>query len=563
MLNTTIRAMDPVTIEVTRNKLDSIADEMEWTLLSASFSPIVKEGLDASAALFLPDGTTLAQACAIPIHLGSLIPSVGNIIRVFPIETMRDGDVYCMNDPYAGGTHIPDVAVVMPVFHHGQVIALSVTMTHHQDIGGMAPGSVPTNATEIYQEGLRIPALKLMSDGRYNETLIQLIRLNVRTPDYFMGDLNAQIAACTVGARRIRELADKVGGSESFVQITDTLIKRSEMLTREALLKLPRGTYRSVDYIDNDGVDLDQPVKIEIAVTIGEGTMHFDFTGTSPQVRGPFNCVPSGPQSAAYYTVRALTDPTIPTNGGCFRPVTLHLPRGSLVNPIEPAPVNARSISIKALANNMMGALAPAAPHLVPGFNANLHLITFGGQRSDGSNFVVGELVSGGMGATSRNDGNSVMEGDVSNGMNMPIEAMELDYPIRMISSELRTDSGGEGRWRGGQGYSREYLALADGITLTHRGDHHRQGPRGTAGGGYGLNASSWIIRADGRREEIKSKLVTHLNKGDRLFLNTAGGGGFGNVAERKASLIDRDLADGKVSQRLADDWMKKQKVAQ
>ncbi|MBN9002655.1 MAG: hydantoinase B/oxoprolinase family protein, partial [Rhizobiales bacterium] len=416
---------------------------------------------DFSLAICDTKGRLIAQADHIPVHVGALPWAARAIEERF--SDFKPGDVLLLNDPYHGGSHLPDLTAFVPVFDGERRMYWAIVRAHQSDIGGATHGDYNPNASEIYQEGLRIPALKLMSDGRYNETLIQLIRLNVRTPDYFMGDLNAQIAACTVGARRIRELADKVGGSESFVQITDTLIKRSEMLTREALLKLPRGTYRSVDYIDNDGVDLDQPVKIEIAVTIGEGTMHFDFTGTSPQVRGPFNCVPSGPQSAAYYTVRALTDPTIPTNGGCFRPVTLHLPRGSLVNPIEPAPVNARSISIKALANNMMGALAPAAPHLVPGFNANLHLITFGGQRSDGSNFVVGELVSGGMGATSRNDGNSVMEGDVSNGMNMPIEAMELDYPIRMVSSELRTDSGGEGRWRGGQGYSREYLALADG----------------------------------------------------------------------------------------------------
>jgi N-methylhydantoinase B/oxoprolinase/acetone carboxylase alpha subunit len=536
--------VDPVTLEVVRNKLDGIADEMEWTLLSASFSPIVKEGLDASAALFLPDGSTLAQACAIPIHLGSLIPSVANILRCFPLETIREGDAYCMNDPYSGGTHIPDLAVVMPIFHEDRIVALSVTMTHHQDTGGMSPGSVPTHATEIFQEGLRIPAVRLFRDGRYDETLLGLIRLNVRMPDYFLGDLNAQVAACRIGARRIAELCDRLGG-EGFAHITRVLLDRSELLTRKALRAMPSGIYRCVCFIDNDGVDLDTPVRIEVAVTIGDGTMHFDFTGTSQQVRGPFNCVPSGSQSAAYYVVRALTDPSIPTNGGCFRPVTLHLPPGSLVNPVAPAPVNARAISIKAMTNAMMTALADAAPERVPAFNSNLHLITFGGPREGGGGFVVGEVVSGGMGAHSRGDGNSVMEGDASNAMNMPIEAMEMDYPIRLIRSELRQDSGGAGKWRGGQGYAREYLMLADGVTLTHRGDNHTAGPRGILGGAAGMKAESWIVRADGSRETIPSKLVVRLNKGDRLFVNTAGGGGYGNPADRPRDLIVSDAVKG------------------
>lgn len=539
--------LDPVTVEIVRNKLDSIAEEMQWTLLSSSFSPIVKEGMDCSASLFTSDGTTLAQACAIPVHLTTLIPCVANILRVFPLGAMREGDVFCMNDPYAGGTHVPDIAVVMPVFHGGRVIALSASMTHHQDIGGMSPGSVPTNATEIYQEGVRIPALRLCEGGVYNDTLVQLLRLNVRIPDTFMGDLRAQVAACNVGRRRLEVLAESQG-VDRLAAIVTLLLDRSEQLTRQAFRTLPEGTWRHVGFLDNDGIDLDRKVRIEVAVTILDGAIMFDFTGTSPQVRGPFNCVPSGSQAAAYFVVRALTDASIPTNGGCFRPVTLTLPPGSLVNPRPPAPVNSRAVTIKLIANCLIGALAQVVPDKVCAFNANQHVLSFGGQRSDGANFVMGEVICGGTGARAGADGIDVLDSDATNGMNMPIEALELDFPLRVVRYELRTDSGGAGEWRGGLGVTREYETLGDEILLTHRGENHRSPVPGAAGGSDGSSARSTIIRADGRREIIPSKVMTVLRKGDRLVIETAGGGGFGDPGRRSEAALHTDRKDAKVS---------------
>ena len=365
MTRTGVNVLDPITVEVVRHKLEGIANEMEESLLRSSFSPIVKEGLDASASLFLPDGTTLAQACAVPIHLATLIPAVRSILDAFPIETMRDGDLYMLNDPYCGGTHLPDIAVVTPVLHQGQVIALSATMTHHQDVGGMSPGSVPTNAREIFQEGIRIPPVQLRDGDRFDETLLKVLCLNVRIPDTFMGDLNAQIAACTVGARRLGELAIRHDISELEAIFTD-LIDRSERMTRAALRELPDGVYHYVDYLDNDGVDLDQPIRIEVTTTIDGDSITFDFTGTSAQVRGPLNCVPSGTQAAAFFAVRAVTDPFIPTNGGCLRPVRLVLPEGSIVNPRAPAPVNARTATIKRITNTIVGSIAQAVPERLP-----------------------------------------------------------------------------------------------------------------------------------------------------------------------------------------------------
>src|SRR5215471_12768146 len=312
--------VDPITLEVLRNKLDGIANEMQLTLVRSSFSPIVKEGLDASASLFTVRGETLAQAIAIPIHLATLIPAIARILSVYPLSTMSDGDVYMMNDPYLGGTHLPDIALVQPIFASGRPVAISATMTHHQDMGGMSPGSIPTTATEIFQEGLRIPPLKFRDKGQYNDTLVAIIRQNVRIPDAVMGDLNAQLAACNVGARRIAALAAELGDNHALA-IFDELLDRSEVLTRAALRTIPDGTYRHVDFSDNDGIDLDRHIRFEVAVTVKDGSFHCDFTGSSPQVRGPFNCVPSGSLAAACYALRAVTDPTIPTNAGCFRPI--------------------------------------------------------------------------------------------------------------------------------------------------------------------------------------------------------------------------------------------------
>jgi N-methylhydantoinase B len=546
--NTVATALDPITLEVVRNKLDGIANEMQSTLLRSSFSTVVKEGLDASASLFTPEGETLAQAIAIPIHLATLIPIVETLIARFPADQMREGDLYIMNDPYLGGTHLPDIALVMPVFHEGRLLAFSAAMTHHQDIGGMSAGSVPPTATEIYQEGLRIPPLKLRDGQVFNETLLDILKLNVRVPEMFMGDLGAQIAACTVGARRLGEVAERYG----YVYVRELfaeLLRRSEVLTRHALSAIPNGTYRYVDYLDNDGIELDKPVRIEVTVTIKDDTMHCDFTGTSPQTKGPFNAVPSGAQAAAYFAVRALTDPTIPTNGGCFRPVSLHLPAGTLVHPAEPAPVNSRTATIKRITSVIIGALKAAMPHKVPADGASeLLVLVFGGQRASGKPFVVGEFNAGGSGGGPAKDGVDVIETDGSNCMNLPVEALELEAPIRVHRMALRPDSGGAGQYRGGLGCVREFEFLADEVVLTHRGERHFHPARGTQEGEPGACAISRIVRRNGSEEVVPSKVLTTVHCGDRLIVETAGGGGYGDPRKRDREAVREDVRNGKVS---------------
>lgn len=542
------RELDPITVEVVRYKLEGIANEMSATLLRSAFSPIVKEGRDASASLFTPAGDTMAQSSSIPIHLATLIPAVAEIIKTYPIHTMRAGDAFLLNDPYVGGTHLPDIAVVMPVFCGDRVIALSTTMTHHQDVGGMSAGSVPTTATEIFQEGIRIPPLRLLDAGIYNDTLVRLLRQNVRVPDMFMGDLTAQVAACTLGVRRLQEVAELYGDNQ-LSEMFDSLLSRSEIQTRAALRELPQGTFSHTDFLDNDGIDLDRRLRIEVAVTIRDGTIHFDFTGTDPQTKGPLNTVRSGVQAAAYYTVRALTGSQIPTNGGCFRPVSFNLPEGTLVNPLEPAAVNARTATVIRIAGCMIHALAKEVPDVIPaGPSGELLVMAFGGRRYDDTPYVVGDMVSGGAGASAHGDGVDSIDTLTSNSMNLPVEAMELEAPIRLHRCALSRDSGGAGRYRGGLGVEREYEILDGEVSFSHRGERHFTGAPGLARGGDGASAHSVIYRADGREETIHSKIVTKLYAGDRLFVVTAGGGGHGDPRDRDRAAVAADVQNGKVS---------------
>lgn len=541
--------LDPIAVEVLRHKLEGIAEEMQLALVRSSFSPIVKEGLDASASIFNMRGETLAQACAVPIHLATLIPVVQAILREYPTETMRDGDVYIMNDPYLGGTHLPDIGIVSPVFYDGRVLALTASMTHHQDVGGMTAGSVPTNATEIYQEGVRIPPLKLREAGVMNDTLVRMLRLNVRIPDTLMGDINAQIASCLIGGRRLVEVASHTGAVLANAMFDD-LLARSEIMTRRAVQDIPDGTYRYADWLDNDGIDFDRRVRIEVAVTVKGSNVHVDFTGTDAQLKGPFNCVLSGSQAAAYFAIRAITDPTIPTNAGCFRPVSLHLPVGSLVNPIEPAPVGSRTATIKRITGCILGAFNQALPDRVPADSGGeLLMLAFGGTQPQGGRFVTGELIAGGSGGSAVSDGVDAIDTDASNCMNLPAEAMEMEAPIRVHQLALARDSGGGGRYRGGLGIVKEFEILVDGVVMTHRGERHYNAASGSHGGLPGAVAHSVLRRADGTVDEIiRSKLVTVMNEGDRMTVRTAGGGGYGNPCLRDRGAVLEDVRNEKIS---------------
>ena len=542
-------ATDLITLEVLRNKFDVIADEMEITLLKSAYSSIVKEGLDASAALFTSRGETIAQAASIPIHLGSLVPAVARILEEFPPETMLDGDVYIMNDPYDGGSHLPDIVIVVPIIYQGATVALSTTMTHNQDVGGKTPGSVPTDATEIFQEGLRLPPLKFYDRGEPNHTLHAILRKNVRIPDILMGDLHGQVAAGNVGRQRFIELLAAYGTDTVLAAIAE-LMDRAEAMTREKLSAIPDGVYTFTDYLDNDGIDLDQRVTIQATVTIKGSDVYCDFTGSSPQVRGPLNCVPTAAIAGAYYVIRTITDSAIPNNSGCYRSIHLHLPEGTVVNPRPPAAVNARTATIIRIADVLHGALVQALPGKLPAApSGQLLVASFGGvDPRTGESYVTSELGAGGVGARPNKDGIDVLEMGPSNCMNIPAEAIEMSYPLRIHQYGMRADSGGAGRFRGGLGATKVFEAVDGDVVVSIRGERYFTPPWGLYGGQPAAVAQAWIERADGLIEEIPSKRVFTLHQGERLHVDTPGGGGYGDPLARDPGAVCQDVCDRRVT---------------
>lgn len=544
----TAASVDKITLEVVLHQLQGIADEMQMTQVRSSLSDAVKEAADAATSLFLSDGTVLAQSRSIPFHLGTLMPAVGNILKAFPAETMREGDIYLMNDPYHGGSHLPDIVVAMPILIDGRVVALASSVSHHNDIGGMLPGSLPTNATEIYQEGLRIPPMLYEREGQVNHTLQQILLLNVRTPETLIGDLQGQIGACRIGVRRFQHLLSEYGCARCL-EICRQLIELSEARVRADLRQLPDGVYRAEGDLDNDGVTLDKRVHICATVTLKDGTMHVDFTGTSPQTTGPINIVSSAAHAAAFYALRCIVDPTIASNGGCFKPVSLYLPPGSLVGPLPPAAVNARTASTRRLASTILAALRPALPERLAAEGSTLMLILrYIWRNEKGERQVVGDHLVGGTGATVAGDGLDAIAADIGNTNNVPVEAIEMGAPLRIIEQSIRADSGGAGRTRGGNGIVREFEVLSDSMQLVHRGERHYVAARGCEGGEDGALSRSTILRIDGSVEEIPSKAVVNLRRGDRVRMETPGGGGWGPPQQRDPKLIEEDLLSGKVS---------------
>ncbi len=541
--------IDPVTLEVIRNRLKSIADEMEMTLLKSSYSSIIKEGLDASTAIFDTKGETIAQGNSIPIHLGSLVPATRAILDEFPPAVMKDGDAYILNNPYQGGTHLPDVTIIVPVFHEGEPVAMGCTIAHHQDLGGKTPGSVPPDATEIFQEGLILPPLKLYDAGEPNHTLHQIIRNNVRIPDIVIGDMRAQLAAGHVAKTRVAAVCDEYG-RETVIEAMNALLDHAEAVTRKELERVPDGIYAFADYIDNDGIEMDLRRKIQVQITVKGSDITFDFTGSSPQVKGPFNSPPASTISTAYYTVRAVTGSSIPNNSGCFRPIKVILPESSIVNPSPPAPVNSRTATVKRITDVLLGAMVQAVPdRLSAASSGQLLVMALGGidpltKRA----YVTSELGAGGMGARPTADGIDAVETDVSNCMNIPAEAIEMDHPIRIIKSKLWNGSGGAGKFRGGLGLEKVFEVARGEATVTYRGERHTLPPWGVFGGHPGNQGMARIHRRSGEIEEVPAKATLRLGEGDQLRAFTAGGAGYGDPLERDSDRVLEDLLDSRVS---------------
>jgi len=541
--------IDPITLEVVRNRLDAIAQDMQDALVRSGYSNIIKEGHDCSASLFDAKGELIAQATALPAQLGVLPPAVQRVLQTYSPEDMAEGDVFILNDPYDGGTHLPDIALVTPVVFEGRTVAIAACIAHHQDVGGKTPGSLPTDSTDIYQEGLRIPLARLYEAGKPNDLLHAIIERNVRIPEIVLGDLRAQLAALHVGKTRLADLMGEYGAEQASCYF-DELLDRAEELTRRSIGKLRAGTYSFEDYLDDDGIVRNKLVKIRATVTISERDLHIDFTGTDEQLKGPVNADCSAVLSSVYFVVKSITDPAAPNNGGCYRPIRVTLPEGTVVNPRPPAPVNGRTITMKRISDTILGALVRAMPDEMPAAPGGVtRVMVFGGfDLESGRQFVCTDFSTSGTGGQPSQDGVDALETDIANTMNMPVESLELHYPVRVRRNALWQDSGGAGRWRGGLGVEREIEIMRGEVTLTLREDRHHSQAWGLYGGCPPPFAHSNIRRAGGETEPIESKGVFTLRAGDTIHCWGPGGAGYGDPFARNQERVLEDVMDGKIS---------------
>lgn len=517
-------ADDPATLAIFNALLASVAEEMGVTLGRTAHSPNIKERKDYSCAVFDAQGRMAAQAAHIPVHLGAMPVAIDAVRHLAPF---RPGDMFILNDPYLGGTHLPDISLISPVFAGDALVGFVTNRAHHADVGGMSPGSMPV-ATELYQEGMIIPPLRLYDGGRLNKDLFSLLLRNMRVPEQRRGDFDAQIAAQRTGEARMVALSERYGPALLQHQM-ERLMAYAERITRAVLAGIPEGVYSFTDVLDNDG-EIDEPVPIHATLTLTSGSIHCDFTGSSPQRRGSINAVASVTRSAVYYVVRCLLEPDTPSNDGCFRPVTFTLPERSVVNASPPAAVSAGNVETsQRITDVVLGALAQAAPNLVPAASSGtMNNLTIGGyDPHTGRHFTYYETICGGAGAGPLGAGQPAIHTHMTNTLNTPAEALEMAYPFRIVEYGVRSGSGGAGRLRGGDGAIRTYHFLAP-VTVTIVSERRARGPWGLAGGGAGASGINLLRRADGSEQILPAKRSLTVAAGDELRILTPGGGGWG-----------------------------------
>jgi N-methylhydantoinase B len=539
-------SLDPIELEVLRNALSAAAADMDVTMWRTSRSTIVREMLDYSTAIFDADGFNVAQSARIPQHLNSMGYCLRTIVEQFlPVDSWHDGDVVITNDPYCGGQHLPDIVAFRPVFHEGRRVAIVGTLCHHLDVGGMSPGSYAAGATEIYQEGLRLPPVKLFEQGKRNDALWAVIGQNVRQSATVMGDLQSQVASLDIGATAIAQLAAKYGAMALAVACR-YFLDSSEAAMRACIGRMPDGIYEHEDFLDDDGIDADQPVRLHARITIAGDRMTVDLSGSAPEVRGPINATLASSSSAVYFAVVAAADQSIAANAGCYRPIEIIAPEGLIVSARHPAPVAHRIAPCHVLLNVLFGALSQAIPDRMPAASYGVsYVCSFQTHADDGSRKVLVEIEVGGCGAHPKGDGASAHSFGMHNNASIPIEMIESDVPVTYMGYGLVANSGGEGRHRGGLGLTRSWRIDAESATFTAQMDRFRFRPFGLDGGAAGAPGRLMLVR-DGQEQPLNAKVSNmRLQKGDIIRLVTSGGGGFGSALERSATARGADRAAG------------------
>lgn len=540
--------VNPITLEVIHNELLSIAEEMGISLQKAAYSSNIKTRLDFACAIFDDSFRNIVQALHIPSMLGALVSMVPASIQEYGLSNLSEGDGLIMNDPHKGGTHLPDIALISPIFHKSRIYGYVANIAHHQDVGGRSPGSVPGDSTDIYQEGLVIPPLRLVKQGQFQDHVLTLLLANVRAPRKRLGDYRAQLAANTLGLQRVQTLLTKYD-SETLRTYMNAILVYTERRMRAALQEIPSGHYTATDFLDGDGITR-QPVKIGVELTIHDDTVTIDLSPSDPQGPGPMNATKASTLSAVSYIFKCLTDSAIPVNYGLYQPLKIIAPRGSVVHAQPPAAIAGCWEVAQRICDVIVLALAEAIPQKVCAAGKGIICnISFGGINPNTQNlYTFYETVGGGYGARPNNDGMDAVQYHLTNTQNAPIEEIELQYPVLIERYEMLPDSEGPGKYRGGLGLRRDYCFQNHSVTFSVLSDRTRFPPWGLFHGGA-AQPSSYIVNPGAPNEiQLWSKHTILLKPNDRVTIQTPGGGGYGDPKTRDPQLVLADVQNDKIT---------------
>jgi N-methylhydantoinase B len=543
---------DVITMQVLRYAMEQIADEMGYTLVRTARSTVIKEIKDISCAVFDQHGQTVAQAHHAPMLLTGFELGIRALRQRYTDDELDDGDVIVFNDPYAGGQHVMDLVTFAPVKLGRRLVGYVGSIAHHSDMGGAAPGGTAGGLTEIYLEGLRLPFVKLYKRGREDRELFGILANNIRVPDKTLGDIRAQASANFVGVRRMKEIVHKYGAAV-VQKCLSMLLDGSEARLRAGLRALPDGDYTGHDWVDDDGVT-DDAIPLQVNIHKRGDSASIDFAGTARQVRGNVNCPLATVYAAVYYALIAIVDPHVPPNSGCYRPFTIEAEPGTIVNPRMPAAVGARTNTVQKITEAVFRAMAPAVPERVmAGSHGNITNCGFSGYHpATGKRFVYIDIQGGGAGARPTKDGRDGQDSHLARFKNTPVEAVELEYPVRVERYELIPDSGGPGKHRGALAVRRDIRILIDDVTWARYGDRQRFAPFGLFGGRDGAKGQFVLNPGTPGERRMKSKGLDRLQAGDVVSLRLPGAGGYGDPAERDQARLLQDVRDGKVSRESA-----------
>ncbi len=536
--------VDPITLQVIQARLAGIVQEMQHSLFRTGYSTIIRESQDASCAILNAQGEVVAQHVVLPLHMGAFPACAAGVLKSYSASEIEDGDGFITNHPYLGGSpHAPDMAVLTPIFYQGDWVGFAANLAHKSDIGGPVPGSCWSQAREIYQEGLHLPPIKYISKHQNSKDLEAVIGANSRTPELVIGDLRGQVGAARLGEKRFQEMMERYGKG-TILDSFEQLFAMTEAKVRSEIASWPDGSGEGERFVDSDGIDLDQPVRIHVRIDKKGDRLFFDLTGSANQTKGPANIRPTIVRAACCYLITCLVDPALAINYGLARVIEIKVREGSVVNPTFPAPVNTYNPTVHALVEALLEASSQITPHKKVGDGCSSRSIIMGGRSNKtGKGYVQYEIFGGGSGGRSGKDGVSGTNVNQSNAKIAPIEIIESEFSARLRRFELIADSGGAGKFRGGLGFVREYEVLDNDARFSLRSTKHSVAPKGIDGGGDGKTGCCTLNPGTDRARVIPSRFSDHtLHPGEIISLETPGGGGLGNPLERDPLLVLNDL---------------------